>query len=176
MWFSPCYLGVPLLVLFCPAPASAQEPCGFFTCKPTYLYRGDTLRVTLSQPQNGCDMAIFRGFSEPKMVSFRPLPQDKVTPMISPEKFATMKHVDLLTTVADGYPLSSDARPGEPAALRSPERIFSKSAQYVVMVGKNLRYSDDSSVFSVCYVQYSDRLKSKSASGRKSPARAAPRP
>lgn len=170
------YLSLPFLVVFWTAQAAAQEPCGFFTCKPTHLYRGDTLRVTLSPPQDGCDMLILPGFSEPKIVSFTPLPQDKFAPMIPPEKFATMKHVDLVTTFATGSPLIENTKPGEPAALKSPELIFSKSTDYAVLIGKNLRYGDDSAVFSTCNVEYSDRPRSKSAPGGKSPARAAPRP
>ena len=170
------YLGLQALVLFWPTPVSTQELCGFFTCQPTHLYRGDILRVTLSPPQNGCDMAILSGFSEPKMVSLKPLPQDKVAPMIPPAKFSAMKHVDLVTTEAVGCPLSSNTKPGEPATLESPELIFSKSDDYVVMVGNKLRYSDESSVFSTCNVEYSDHLRPKSASPRKSTPHALPHP
>jgi hypothetical protein len=166
------YLGLPLLVLFWPAPVATQETCGYFTCKPTHLYRGDTLRVTLSAPQNGCDMVILPGFSEPKIVSFTPLPGDKVAPMIAPEKFAKAKYIDLVTTEAKGSSFSLYAKPGEPAALKSPELIFSKSNDYAVLVGKNLRYADDSAVFSTCNVEYSDQVRPKSASRRKSTAHA----
>jgi hypothetical protein len=170
-WQQFLVLCLPLLLLFWPAPVAAQETCGYFTCKPTHLYRGDTLRVTLSPPQNGCDMAIFTGNFEPKMVSFTPLPEDKVAPMIPPEKFAKAKYIDLVTTEAKGSPFSLNTKPHEPSALKSPELIFSKSHDYAVLIGKNLRYEDDS-VFSTCNVQYSDRVRPKSASRRKSTAHA----
>ncbi len=161
------YLGLPALLLFWPAPVATQEQCGYFTCNPTHLYRGDTLRVTLLPPQKGCEMAISTGNFEPKMVSFTPLPEDKVAPMIPPEKFATAKYVDLVTTEAEGSPFSLHTVPGEPAALKSPALIFSKSDDYAVLIGKNLRYADDSAVFSTCNVEYSDRVRPKSASPRK---------
>src|ERR1700687_4517606 len=144
------YLGLAALPLFSPVPVAAQEPCGYFTCKPTHLYRGDTLRVTLSPPQNGCDMLILPGLGEPTIVSFTPLPEDKFAPMIPQEKFATMKHVDLLTTEAKGSPLIPNMKKNKPDALKPPELIFSKSNDYAILIGNNLRYGDDSAVFSTC--------------------------
>jgi hypothetical protein len=161
------YLALVAIILFWPAPACTQEPCGFFTCKPTHLYRGDTLRVTLSPPQKGCDMMILPGLSKPTIVSFTPLPEDKFAPMIPQEKFATLKHVDLLTTEAKGSPLIPNMKPNKPDALKPPELIFSESNDYAVLIGKNLRYGDDSAIFSTCNVEYSDRVRPKSAPRRK---------
>jgi len=161
------FLGVLAWIFFSPTAASTQELCGFFTCKPTHLYRGDTLRVTLFPPQKGCDMLILPGLGEPTIVSFTPLPGDKFAPMIPQEKFATLKHVDLLTTEAKGSPLIPNMKKNKPDALKPPELIFSKSNDYAILIGNNLRYGDDSALFSTCNVEYSDCVRPKSAPWRK---------
>ncbi len=160
--------GIVLLFIFLGQGSTAQEqeePERELSCHPRVLYRGDTLTVDLPMAHDGSEFAIPRGIfgALPMMISFEPLPKDKIAPLISPAVFAKMKQIRLVTTRAKGSPGTWRWQaPDGPTALKPPEPIFTKATAYQALLGYGLGAEDGSEhILGSCPLLYFDRRRPK---------------
>lgn len=85
------------------------------------------------------------------LISFKPGPLDKIRPVIPTETLAKMKQLRISTKDAKGSP-SNPWRSDRPRALARPQRIFTASGSYEVVVGPALGAEDAD--FDACHVDY----------------------
>ena len=138
-----------------------------FDCEPVRLYRGDILAVNFHSPHDGADLAILNPDARSILISFARQPEDKVDPVISHGEFANMKQVRLATANARGSLMEPWAHGKDAAVLKQPQLIFTKTGNYDVVVGQNLK--SPNSEIDVCDLYY--RNYPRGQSKEKSPAR-----
>jgi hypothetical protein len=136
-----------------PALAQPAEEIDFY-CEQTRLYRGDTLVVDFHSPRDDADLAIMNADGQTMLISFKRQPEDKVDPVIPRSDFAKMKIVRLGTANARGSVVEPWAHAKAAAVLRQPELIFTKTGNYEVVVGQDLKSPNGS--IGVCYIYYHD--------------------
>jgi len=130
-----------------------RAEAGWLRCSPERLYRGETVTVDLPAEHDGYDFAILCHALEQYLISFKPGPLDRIGPVIAPGVFAKMRQVKLSTAEARGS-LSAPWRPDRPRALKPPEKIFTESGSYEVLLGPALGAEDAD--FDACWVDYFD--------------------
>jgi len=125
---------------------------GQLRCSPEKLYRGGILTVDLPAAHEGYDLAILGRAMKQYLISFQPGPLDRIAPVIAASAFASMRQVRL-STEARGS-LSGPWLADRPRALKPPEKIFTQSGPYEVLLGPALGAED--SDFDACWVDYFD--------------------
>lgn len=137
------------------APASAQPAEEIdFNCERTRLYRGDTLVVDFYSQHDDADLAILNEENRMVLISFKRQPEDKADPMIPRGQFGKMKQVRLATADARGSVMEPWVQGKDAAVLKQPQLIFTKTGNYEVIVGHNLK--SPNSEIDVCYLYYFD--------------------
>jgi len=142
------------------APALAQTAEEIdFNCERTRLYRGDTLVVDFYSQHDDADLAILNPDGRSILISFARQPEDKVDPVISHGEFARMKQVRLATVTARGSVMEPWVHGKDAAVLKQPQLIFTKTGNYDVIVGQNLK--SPNSEIDVCDLYYYDYPKGR---------------
>ena len=88
------------------------------------------------------------------LISFKRQPEDRVDPVIPQSEFGKMKQVTLATTNARGSVIEPWVHGNAAAVLKQPQAIFTKTGNYEVIVGQNLKSPNGS--IGVCYLYYHD--------------------
>ena len=113
--------------------------------------------VTFHSPHGDADLAIDNADNQTMVISFKRGPEDKVDAIIPHDKFGKMRPVKLNTAKAQGS-LMEDmkdwAHGKTPAVLEPPRLIFTKTGNYEIVVGSDLR--SPNSEIDVCYLYYFD--------------------
>jgi hypothetical protein len=151
--------------LYAQLPVDEQE--FDFDCDPVNLYHGDKLTVTFHSPHDDAELAIRNAEGQAIVVSFNRAPEDKIDSPIPHEKFAKMKQVKINTATATGSLLKGYARGETRAVLEPLQPIFTKTGNYEVLVGTDLRSPNGG--IDVCYFFYFDHPRKPSK--RKRPVR-----
>jgi hypothetical protein len=146
-------------------PQAAKEIA--FDCKPVRLYRGDTLAVTFDSPHHDEDLAVLNEDNRMVLISFKRQPEDKTDPVIPQGEFGKMKQVRLATADARGSVMEPWVQGKDAAVLKQPQLIFTKTGNYEVIVGHNLK--SPNSEIDVCYLYYFDYPRPRNQ--QKSPVR-----
>jgi hypothetical protein len=142
-------------------------------CPTETLYRGDMLTVELLKPHDGYQFMILDpDLATGRMLSFKPVPKDRIAPAIPPDTFAKLKRVSIRTSEAQGPLAVSRYGDDDPHALAPVGPIFTKTGDYEVALGTKLNYDagdgaeepifDD---FDACWVHYVNRPRTKHAVG-----------
>jgi len=138
--------------------AHAQSPVDEqefdFDCDPVNLYHGDTLTVTFHSPHDDAELAIRNAEGQAMVVSFNRAPEAKIDSPIPHEKFAKMKQVKINTAAATGSLMKGYAHGKTRAVLEPLQPIFTKTGNYDVVVGTDLR--SPNGAIDVCYMYYYD--------------------
>ncbi len=130
-----------------------RAEAGWLRCSPDRLYRGESVTVDLPAEHEGYDFAILCHGLKQNLISFKPGPLDRIGPVMAPGVFAKMRQVKLSPAEARGS-LSPPWRPDRPRALKPPEKIFTESGPYEVVLGPALGEEDGE--FDACWVRYFD--------------------
>ena len=152
-------------------PIQAQSPVNEqdfdFDCNPVNLYHGDTLTVTFHSKHDDAELAIRNADGQAIVVSFNRAPEDRIDSPIPHEKFAKMKQVKINTVTATGSLMKGYAHGKTRAVLERLQPIFTKTGNYDILVGTDLRWPNGG--IDVCNAYYYDYP--RRGNKRKSPAR-----
>lgn len=99
------------------------------------------------------EFAILTEKGEQLLVSFRPGKADRIGPVISAKTFAALKQITLSTTNGRGS-LSHSWVLDRPRALRQPQKIFTRSGAYEILLGPAIGSYDGE--VDACWVDYHD--------------------
>ena len=153
-------------------------------CRPTVLYRGDTLTVDLPMPHDGYELGIVPPgeLQDLMLLTFKTRPVDellhrsvdKIQPVIAADTFARMKRLRLVTTQAGGFWISGPPNPCHTRVAGVAEPIFTKSGDYRVQLGPALGGENDD-VSGECLIKYVDHAV-RLGGATSSPSRARPSP
>jgi hypothetical protein len=141
------------------ALAQPDEEMDFY-CERTRLYRGDTLVVDFHSPHDDADLAIMNSDGQTMLISFRRQPEDKFDPVIPQSEFAKMKQVRLATPTARGSLMKPWVHGKAASVLKQPQLIFTKTGNYDVVVGQDLK--SPNSEIDVCDLYYYDYPRGRS--------------
>jgi hypothetical protein len=139
-------------------PIHAQSPVNEqdfdFDCNPVNLYHGDTLTVTFHSKHDDAELAIRNADGQAIVVSFNRAPEDRIDSPIPHEKFAKMKQVKINTVTATGSLMKDYAHGKTRAVLERLQPIFTKTGNYDILVGTDLRSPNGG--IDVCNAYYYD--------------------
>lgn len=115
------------------------------SCAPRKLFRGDSLRLTMSAPHGG-DLAVVAPGGDYFLLSFwQPDKTDAWQPIFDWEAFKRMRQLTLDTARLKTKPYI--------AGRDEPESVFTKTGWYRVRLSENLA-TDDGTPVSECRVYY----------------------
>ncbi|MGH7001839.1 MAG: hypothetical protein ACREEA_10070, partial [Stellaceae bacterium] len=117
---------------------------------PEKVYRGGSFTVDLPAHKD-YELAILGDGGKMLIISFKPAKADRIGPVLSAKAFAAMNQITISTRTARGS-LSSSWTLNRPRALKRPQKIFTRSSSYEILLGPAIGSYDG--LVDACWVDY----------------------